>query len=80
MIPILRAYLIVDHRRRRVERHWRESASGVWMREEIVGDAETPISVPCLDTSLTLDAIYRRVELPAVLEPEILEYDLIEEE
>ena len=28
-IPALRAYLIVDHRRRRVERHWRESPGGV---------------------------------------------------
>jgi Uma2 family endonuclease len=75
-IPALRAYLIVDHRRRRVERHWRESSSGEWMREEIVGEAETPIPVPCLDVSLTLDAIYRRVELPAVHEPETPEYDL----
>jgi len=82
-IPALRAYLIVDHRRRRVERHWRESPSGVWMREEIVGDAQTPIPVPCLETSLTLDAIYRRVELPAVHEPDVPSYDsydLIEED
>jgi Uma2 family endonuclease len=82
-IPALRAYLIVDHRRRRVERHWRESPSGAWMREEIVGDAQTPIPVPCLETSLTLDAIYRRVELPAVHEPEVPSYDsydLIEED
>jgi Uma2 family endonuclease len=82
-IPALRAYLIVDHRRRRVERHWRESPSGVWMREEIVGNAQTPIPVPCLETSLTLDAIYRRVELPAVHEPDVPSYDsydLIEED
>lgn len=74
-IPALRAYLTVDHRRRRVERHWRESPNGVWTREEIVGAAQTPIPVPCLDTSLTLDAIYRRVELPAVHEPEVPSYD-----
>lgn len=82
-IPALGAYLIVDHRRRRVERHWRDSPGGVWMREEIVGDAPTAIAVPCLDTSLTLDAIYRRVELPAVHEPEIPAYDthdLVEED
>ena len=74
-ITALRAYLIVDHRRRRVERHWRESPSAVWMREEIVGDAPAAISVPCLDAGLTLEAIYRRVELPAVHEPEIPAYD-----
>jgi Uma2 family endonuclease len=82
-IPALRAYLIVDHRRRRVERHWRESPGGVWMREEIVGDAPTPIPVPCIDASLTLDAIYRRVELPAVHEPDVPpydSYDLVEED
>jgi Uma2 family endonuclease len=82
-IPALSAYLIVDHRRRRVERHWRESSGGVWMREEIVGHAQTVIPVPCLDATLTLDAIYRRVELPAVHEPEVPSYesyDVIDEE
>ena len=79
-IPALRAYLIVDHRRRRVERHSRESASGEWMREESVGESQTPIPVPCLDASLTLDAIYRRVELPAVHEPEPPEYDIVSDE
>ena len=74
-ISALCAYLIVDHRRRRVERHWRQSPNDSWTREEIVGDAQTPIPVPCPDTSLTLDAIYRRVELPAVHEPEIPSYD-----
>lgn len=79
-IPALRAYLIVDHRRRRVERHWREDAGGEWMREEIVGDTPNPIPVPCLDTSLTLDAIYRRVEMPAVHEPETPEYEILGDE
>ena len=74
-ITALRAYLIVDHLRRRVERHWRESPTAVWIREEIVGDAPTAMSVPCLDASLTLESIYRRVELPAVHEPEIPAYD-----
>lgn len=76
-IPSLRAYLIVDHRRRRVERHWRDM-SGAWMRAEIVGDDETAIPVPCLDVDVTLDAIYRRVELPAVGEPEVPEYESTE--
>ena len=79
-IPALRAYLVVDHRRRRVERHWRESPSGVWVREEVVGQAEMPIRIPCLDVSLTLEEIYRRVELPAVHEPEALEYDVMDDQ
>jgi hypothetical protein len=32
--------------------------------------------MPSLDVSLTLDATYRRVHLPAVNEPETSEYDL----
>ena len=28
-IPTLRAYLIIDHRRRRVERHWRATSDDV---------------------------------------------------
>jgi Uma2 family endonuclease len=79
-IPALRAYFIVDHRRRRVQRHWRESADAAWMSEEIVGEAQAPIPVPCLDVNLTLDAIYRRVVLPGVHEPETAEYDIVDDE
>ena len=79
-VPTLLAYLIVDHRRRRVERHWRDTPGSDWLREEIAGDAQAPIAVPCLEVSLTLDEIYRRVELPAVHEPETPEYDLEDEE
>lgn len=71
-ISALQAYLIVDHRRRRVERHFRNPA-GEWQREEIVGEGR--VGVPCLDVELTLDEIYERVELPAVGEPEPAEYD-----
>jgi Uma2 family endonuclease len=74
-IHSLHAYLIVDHRRRRVERHWRDEPGGAWMRAEIVGDDTTLIPIPCLDVHLTLDEIYRRVELPAVGEPDSVEYD-----
>jgi Uma2 family endonuclease len=63
LIPALRAYLVVDHRRRRVERHWRDSLGSDWQREEIVGETETPIPVPCLNVELTLESIYRRVAL-----------------
>ena len=73
-VPSLRAYLIVDHRRRRVERHWRNGTDGVWQREEIV--LEGRVSIPCVDTDLTLDEIYRRVDLPAVGEPDEVEYEI----
>lgn len=33
-LPALRTYLTVDHRRRRVERHWRESPDGPWLHED----------------------------------------------
>jgi Uma2 family endonuclease len=75
-IPALRAYLVVDHRRRRVERHWRDTPAADWLHEEITGDSEAPIPVQCLDVRLTLGEIYRRVELPAVHEPETPDYDL----
>ena len=75
-IPALRAYLIVDHRRRRVDRHWRDAEGGDWLHEELV--AEGRVSVPCLAVELTLDEIYRRVELPAVGEPEAMEYDSVD--
>jgi Uma2 family endonuclease len=75
-IPALRAYLIVDHRRRRVDRHWRDAEGGDWLHEELV--AEGRLSIPCLDVELTLDEIYRRVELPAVGEPEAMEYDSVD--
>ena len=73
-LPTLRAYLIVDHRRRRVERHWRAGPDDGWQREEIVLEGSVP--VPCVDTELTLDEIYRRVDLPAVGEPDELEYEI----
>jgi Uma2 family endonuclease len=72
-ISTLQAYLIVDHRRRRVERHWRNALGSEWQREEIVGEGQA--RVPCLDVELTLDEIYERVELPAVGEPEPVRYE-----
>ena len=73
-ISSLQAYLIIDHRRRRVERHSRDAQSGEWRREEIVGEGR--VRVPCLDVELTLDEIYERVELPAVGEPEPVGYEV----
>ena len=74
-LATLHAYLIVDHRRRRVERHWRDVA-GEWQREDLVTEGRVPI--PCLGVELTLDEIYERVELPAVAEPESLGYEVDE--
>src|SRR5215218_8446413 len=74
-IAALQAYLIVDHRRRRVERHFRDRA-GEWRRDEIVGEGR--VGVPCLDIYLTLDEIYERVELPSVSEPEPADYEVDE--
>jgi Uma2 family endonuclease len=68
----LRAYLIVDDRRRRVDRHSRDS-SGNWIRQQIVAEGIVP--VPCVDVELSLDDIYEGVALPAVGEPEPVEYE-----
>ena len=72
-IPSVRAYLIVDHRRRRVERHWRADATAPWDRKEIVGDGT--VGVPCLDVELPLDTIYHRVDLASIAEPDAAEYE-----
>jgi Uma2 family endonuclease len=57
-IPTVRAYLIVDQDTRRVERHYRD-ADGVWQRADHLNDGAIP--VPCPETELTLDGIYRDV-------------------
>jgi Uma2 family endonuclease len=67
-IETLRGYVIVDHRRRRVERHWRGSENDEWRRDETASEGR--VVIPCLDVELTLDEIYRRVALPAGGEPE----------
>jgi hypothetical protein len=50
------------------------------MRDQIVGGGATPIPVPCPDASLTLHAVNRGVEPPAVHEPESPEYTLTDGE
>ena len=70
-IDSVRAYLIVEQTRRRVEHHWRD-ATGAWWREELVDAQQVPI--PCLDVGLTFDEIYDGVTLPAVSEPDEVEY------
>jgi Uma2 family endonuclease len=71
-LPSLRAYLIVDHRRQRVERHWRDE-TGEWWQATVTG--EEPIPLPCVDLSLTLAEIYEGVRVPAVREPEPSAFD-----
>jgi Uma2 family endonuclease len=71
-IASLRAYLIVDQSRRRVERHWRDT-NGEWWREQVPAAGRVP--VPCLDIELTVDEIYDGVELAAVSEAEAIEYE-----
>src|SRR6478735_7870928 len=73
-IPSLRAYLIVDHRRRRVERHRRGDLAATWTHDEVAGDGS--VVVPCLDAELTLDAIYRGVDLATIAEPDAVEYEV----
>jgi Uma2 family endonuclease len=69
-IPSLRTYLVVDQRRRRVDRHWRDDA-GTWWHATIAGGGEVP--VPCPALTLTLDEIYEGVQT-AVGEREPDEY------
>jgi Uma2 family endonuclease len=69
----LQSYLVIDQRRRRVDRHWRDRA-GVWQREEYLVDGTVPVA--CLDASLTVEEIYEGVDLPSVSEPEPAEYDI----
>lgn len=71
-IPTLQAYLVVDQRRRRVDRHWRDER-GDWWHVTIAGSGEVP--VPCPALTLTLDAIYEGVET-VVGEPEPDEHEV----
>jgi Uma2 family endonuclease len=59
----LQAYLIVDHRRRRVE-WYVPGARGLQLHAAVSGAGG--IDVPCPRTALPLDAIYASVTLPAV--------------
>lgn len=64
-IASLRAYLIVDHRRRFVEWYVRD-AEGLRLRADVSGDVV--IDLACPRTTLTLDTVYEGVTLPAVRE------------
>lgn len=70
-IPSLKAYVIVEQAWRRVDRHWRDG-TGEWQRDELVG--EGTISVPCPETTLTLDEIYEGLAPLTVRELEAIGY------
>jgi Uma2 family endonuclease len=69
----LQAYLVIDQRRRRVDRHWR-GADGSWRTEDYI--VEGDVSVPCIDMSISVDEIYEGVDLPSLSEPEPVEYEV----
>jgi Uma2 family endonuclease len=69
----LETYLIVDSRRRRVDRHWRDR-NGSWQWEQYLVEGSVPIPRP--DLPLALDEIYEGVDLPRVSEPDMPEYDV----
>jgi len=72
-VATLLTYLVIDHRRRRVDRYWREKPDDAWRHEELL--AEGRVNIPCLGTQLGLGEIYHRVQLPALGEPEHADYE-----
>ena len=60
-IPSLRAYLIVEQRRRQVLVYTRDESAG-WLRDEINGSGEA--SIAFLGAALSLEDIYEDVPLP----------------
>lgn len=58
------AYLVVDHRRRRVEWWVPDGQGALHLRDAVSGDGA--IDVPCPRTSLPLAAIYAGVTLPTL--------------
>ena len=74
-IASLRDYLIVDHRRRRVERHRRDEA-GIWRLDEVAGQGTITLASPHVE--LTLDEIYEGVQ-PAIVGEDQAAYDALGE-
>ncbi len=58
-IPSLRAYLIVDQRQMRVERHWHDETGRWWNAEAVGSDGILP--VPCPETEIPLPRIYEGI-------------------
>lgn len=58
-ITSLRAYLIVDQREMRVERHWRDETGRWWHAEPVGRDGIVP--VPCPEIQIPLPSIYEGI-------------------
>lgn len=68
-IVSLRTYLIVEQKHRLVERYWRDEA-GVWQHATVTdASPDRSIPVPCPEAALTLDEIYRGLDVPPYEEP-----------
>lgn len=59
-IDSLRAYLLVEQDRRRVEWYMRDD-EGTWWKAELAGQGDVPL--PCPETSLSLDDIYAGIRI-----------------
>ena len=64
-LPTLQAYILVDSQMRRVEAFSRTPEG--WLEASWQGQGEVPFA--CLDTSLSLEHIYRGLNLPDYAEP-----------
>lgn len=58
-IPSLRAYLVVDQRQMRVERHWHDETGRWWNAEAVGRDGIAP--VPCPEIEIPLPRIYEGI-------------------
>lgn len=63
-LPTLQAYILVDSQMRRVEAFSRTAAG--WHETSWQGQGEVPFA--CLDASLTLEQMYRGLDLPDFIE------------
>jgi len=61
-VPSLRGYLVVEHDRPYVTLYSRGSRDDDWEREEFVTAGAIPL--PCIDATISLEAIYAGVEFP----------------
>ncbi len=64
-LPTLQSYILVDSQMKRVEAFTRTPEG--WLEARWQGTGDVPF--PCLDTSLSFDAIYRGLDVPDYLEP-----------
>ena len=70
-VPSLRAYLVVEHDRPYVTFYTRGDGDAAWEREELV--TAGTMHVPCVDSTISLEAIYAGVDFPprTLREPDV---------